>query len=130
MLKTTLIMLSLFCFVPLAVQASTSLGSTEHEANIQYDAKAICHSVIKALREDWDESTSIGPKLDEQGTTKIVFMTDEGERACRVWTTSKGRQKGFLSPAPVKADECPLGIFFTVKPVSEDEHEVDITFGG
>ncbi|QFU24575.1 hypothetical protein FM038_022165 [Shewanella eurypsychrophilus] len=140
MLKTTLVILSLFSFVPLATQASTSLVSTAQvsasfeskslESNLQYDAKAICHSVAKALGEDWDECASVGPKLDKQGTTEYVFMTDDGERACRVWTTSHGGQKGFLSPAPVNADECPLGTFFTVKPMSEELYEVDITFGG
>jgi len=117
--------LSLISFSPLVVQASTTLVSS-----VQYDAKSICHNVAKALEEDWDACESEGPKIDEQGTTEFVFMTDEGERACRVWTTNDGGQKGFLSPAPINADECPIGTFFTVKPISEEEHNIDITFGG
>ncbi|MEZ9197451.1 hypothetical protein [Shewanella sp. 10N.286.54.B9] len=125
MLKHILVILSLLSVTSFAVSVATSV-----ESAIEYDAKSICYSVAKALNEDWQNCDSTGPTLDKQGTTEYVFMTEDGERACRVWTTNKGQQKGFLAPAPIDADECPLGTFFNVDPVSESEHQIDITFGG
>ncbi|GIU19240.1 hypothetical protein TUM4261_41010 [Shewanella sp. c952] len=125
MLKQTLVILPLLSVTSFAASAVTSVETT-----IEYEAKSICYNVAKALNEDWHNCDSKGPMLDKQGTTEYVFMTKNGERACRVWTTSKGQQKGFLSPAPIDADECPLGTFFNVAPVSKDEHQIEITFGG
>ena len=125
MLKNALILL-----LSLIVVSFTAHAATTVESSIEYDVKSICYNVAKALGEDWHSCESTGPQLDKQGTTEYVFMTDAGERACRVWSTSKGQQKGFLSPAPIDADECPLGTFFNVEPVSEEQHTIEITFGG
>lgn len=125
MFKNSVVLLSLLSVISFTTHAATSVETTT-----AYDAKSICYNVASALGEDWRSCDTEGPMLDKQGTTEYVFMTEAGERACRVWTTSKGQQKGFLAPLPIDADECPLGIFFDVTPISEDEHQIDITFGG